>query len=75
MKNGINYSCDDCKNAQAAFKSRNTARKAGWAVAGDYKFCYCPQCAPFHRFGAAIKANKRAEPPQLPDGLRQLKII
>lgn len=71
MKDGIDYSCDDCKNARAAFKSRNAARKAGWAVADDYKYCYCPKCAPFHRFGAATKANDRG---QLPTGFTQIKL-
>ncbi len=71
MKNGIDYVCDDCKKEKATFRSRNAARKAGWAVGGNYKRCFCPKCAPFHRFGAATKANKHG---QLPPGFEQLKI-
>lgn len=50
------YKCDDC-GADDAFTSYVKARSAGWAISKDYKHCYCPKCAPAHRFGAAAFAN------------------
>lgn len=52
MRIGIIYICDDCRE-QAAFRSYKKARAAGWALAADYKNCYCPKCAPPHRLGGA----------------------
>lgn len=50
------YKCEDC-GTSAEFSSYKKARKAGWAVAKDYKNCYCPACAPDHRRGGANKEN------------------
>ena len=71
-ENKINYNCDDCPG-KAVFKSRNAALAAGWAVAKDYKHCYCPKCAPAHRLGKA--AEKNDEPQSFPPpGWEQLII-
>lgn len=64
------YICDDC-GRENEFTSYVKARKAGWAVAKDYSKCYCPTCAPEHRFGKAKEADERAA---LPNGFQQLKI-
>lgn len=45
---GRTYICDDC-HTLGKFKSYKAARRAGWAIARDYKTCYCPNCAPMHR--------------------------
>lgn len=67
------YKCDDC-GREDKFASYNKARKkGGWAVSADYKNCYCPNCAPKHRFGGATKANVRTGS-ELPAGWEQLKI-
>lgn len=42
------FQCDDCGAAQY-FMNPKQARKNGWAVAKNYKNCYCPNCAPAHR--------------------------
>ena len=42
------FQCDDC-NQTAEYFSVKSARKHGWAVAKNYKNCYCPKCAPSHR--------------------------
>ena len=63
------YICDDC-GREDAFSSYVKARAAGWAVSKDYKACYCPNCAPDHRRGAAANSNDAL---QLPPGWQQLK--
>lgn len=55
MRDGINYKCDDC-GKPAVFKSYKKARAASWALAKDYKTCYCPVCAEKYRIGAAKKS-------------------
>ncbi len=65
------YKCDDC-GRENEFTSYVKARSADWAVSKDYKRCYCPRCAPAHRYGKA--ADKNDELP-LPCGWEQLKII
>lgn len=72
MRIDINYDCDDC-HVTAVFKSYKKARAAGWAVGGNYENCYCPECAPPHRLGAAKKKNNPPKP-WLPDGFEQLSI-
>lgn len=67
----INYTCDDCGKVHAVFRSRKKALAAGWAVGRDYKICYCPDCAPFHRFGNATNKQPCGT---LPPGFEQLKI-
>ncbi len=52
------YCCDDCGRTDG-FSSYIKARAAGWAVAKDYSKCYCPNCAPLHRRGAANAKQKR----------------
>lgn len=69
MRKGIEYYCDDCP-ATAHFSSYSKARKAGWAVSRDYKKCYCPNCAPEHRRGAATNAQNVP----LPNGWEQIKL-
>lgn len=69
MRIEVNYECDDC-HEKAVFKSRKKALNAGWAVAGNYKNCWCPMCAPQHRVGNAKKANT----PKLASGGQQLGI-
>lgn len=64
---GKTYNCDDCPNS-AEFTSYVKARAAGWAVAKDYKNCYCPECAKAHRKGKA--AEKNNEVAQLTSGLQ-----
>ncbi len=73
MRTDINYTCDDCHEKKAVFKSYKKARAAGWAIAGNYKNCYCPECAPPHRLGGA---NGKSKPPRiwLPEGFEQLKL-
>lgn len=66
------YKCDDC-GCESEFNSYRQARAANWAVSKDYKHCYCPACAPAHRFGKAT--DKNGEPPQLPDGWEQLEFV
>ena len=73
----INYTCDDCKEKHAVFRSDEKARKAGWAVARDNVTCWCPECAPVHRLGGAngkrtVRASTRRG--WLPNGFEQLKI-
>lgn len=72
MREDINYTCDDC-GIKAVFKSYKKARAAGWALSGNYKNCYCPECAPPHRLGGA---NGKSVPPKhwLPDGFEQIKL-
>lgn len=67
----INYACDDCKTARAVFRSDEKARKAGWAVARDNVTCWCPSCAPEHRFGKA--AEKNDDLTAFSSGFQQLK--
>ena len=67
-ENGRVYVCDDCKKNVAHFKSHKAAISASWAVSRDYTNCYCPECAPAHRKGAAIKVER------LPSGWIQLSI-
>lgn len=64
------YICDDC-GREDEFTSYVKARAAGWAVAKDYSKCYCPTCAPEHRFGKA--AEKNDDFGALLNGLQQLK--
>ena len=41
---GYKYTCEECKNI--IYQQNHTnVRKLGWAVAKDYKKCYCPNCA------------------------------
>lgn len=42
------FQCDDCSQT-AEYFSVKSAREHGWAVAKNYKNCYCPKCAPSHR--------------------------
>ncbi len=69
----INYTCDDCKENHAVFRSDEKARKAGWAVARDNVTCWCPECAPVHRLGGA---NGKTNAPRrwLPKDYEQLSI-
>lgn len=73
MRIGIIYTCDDCREAQATFKSYKKARAAGWALAADYTTCYCPECAPPHRLGGANGKTTTARH-WLPKGCEQLEI-
>ncbi len=66
-----NYICADCKRA-AEFNGYRQARTAGWAISKTYTKCYCPSCAPAHRYGKA--ADKNDELP-LSNAWEQLKII
>lgn len=61
------YICDDCVR-EDEFTSYVKARSADWAISKDYKKCYCPNCAPDHRLGAANNAG------DFPKGWEQLKI-
>ncbi len=73
----INYTCDDCKDICAVFRSVDEARRAGWGLARDNVMCWCPECAPAHRLGGANgKRTVRASTPRswLPKGFEQLKI-
>lgn len=72
MRININYTCDDC-HVKAVFKSYKKARADGWAVAGNYKNCYCPECAPPHRLGGA-KGKSTAPRRWLPEGYEQIKL-
>lgn len=50
----ILFSCDDpdCKVGHFSlenFATIDLARKAGWAISRDRRYCYCPNCAPKHR--------------------------
>ena len=72
IKKEKEYKCDDCGHT-ATFSGYRKARVAGWAGAKDYSTCYCPLCAPNHRRGKA--ADKNGDPPQLPNGWEQLKLI
>lgn len=65
------YVCDDC-GAVSEFTSYVKARAAHWAVSKDYEKCYCPNCAPEHRFGKA--AEKNDDFAALPNAFQQLKI-
>lgn len=67
-----NYICADC-GREGEFNGYRQARAAHWAISKHYTKCYCPLCAPNHRRGKA--ADKNGDPPQLADGLGQLKII
>ncbi len=53
------FKCDDCCTTSATFKSVAEARAAGWAIARDNKTCYCPKCAPLHRFADKYAQNKQ----------------
>ena len=52
------FKCDDCCTNSAIFKSVSEARATGWAIARDNKTCYCPKCAPLHRFADKYAQNK-----------------
>ena len=56
------YKCRDCSNT-AEFSSKSKARNADWAIARDNKTCYCPKCAPRHRYvgrkGSLIRPDKQ----------------
>lgn len=67
----INYCCDDC-NASDTFASKDKARNGGWAIARDNKNCYCPNCAPLHRFGGAN--GKRTKNNAWYPNCRQIKL-
>ena len=41
---GYGFRCDDC-NYRTEFISVASAREHGWAVAKNYRNCYCPKCA------------------------------
>ena len=59
---GRNYICDACGGNMSRFKSKKEAKAAGWAISADYKYCYCPECAPYHRHvgrGGHISAKIR----------------
>lgn len=66
------YTCDDC-HTTANFTSYIKARAAGWAISKDYKYCYCPECAPPHRLGGA-NGKTTAARHWLPNGCEQLSI-
>ena len=63
------YKCDDC-GRKDEFTSYVKARAADSPISKYYKKCYCPNCAPNHRLGAANNANTGG----LPQGWEQLKI-
>lgn len=67
---GRTYICDDCKKEIAKFKNYDEARAASWAVSWERTYCYCPKCAPYHRFGGANKLSAAT----LPKNDEQLRI-
>lgn len=59
-ESGRTYVCDDCNKEVDHFKNYEEARAAGWAVSWERTACYCPSCAPYHRFGGATNKNRPA---------------
>lgn len=47
---GRDYLCDDCRKAVEKFKNHKSAIAAKWAISRNRKKCYCPKCAPAHRY-------------------------
>lgn len=70
FENGRNYVCDDCNQKTGRFKNYEAARAAGWAVSWERTYCYCPACAPYHRFGGATRNTAST----LPKNGEQLRI-